>query len=157
MAVADGRDRLGELVRLFLWLGLIGFGGPAAHLALMEEQVVRRRGWLTPSEFVDLVGLTNLIPGPNSTEMALAVGYRRAGMPGLLTSGVSFIVPAAAMTTALAWAYIRYGALPGVVTLLSGTGPAVIAVMALGIVRLGRTALVRWQQRGGRATLARAR
>ena len=146
MAVADGRDRLGELARLFLWLGIVGFGGPAAHLALMEEQVVRRRGWLTPSEFVDFVGLTNLIPGPNSTEMALAVGYRRAGLPGLLTSGISFIVPAAAMTTALAWVYIRYGALPGVVFLLSGTGPAVIAVMALGIVRLGRTAVVRWQQ-----------
>ena len=146
MAAADRRDRLGELARLFLWLGIVGFGGPAAHLTLMEEQVVRRRGWLTPSEFVDLVGLTNLIPGPNSTEMALAVGYRRAGLPGLLTCGISFIVPAAAMTTALAWAYVRYGALPGVVSLLSGTGPAVIAVMALGIVRLGRTALVRWQQ-----------
>lgn len=137
MAAADQRDRLGELARLFLWLGIVGFGGPAAHLTLMEEQVVRRRGWLTASEFVDLVGLTNLIPGPNSTEMALAVGYRRAGLPGLLTSGVAFIVPAAAMTTALAWAYVRYGALPGVVSLLSGTGPAVIAVMALGIVRFG--------------------
>jgi len=153
MAAADQRDRLGELARLFLWLGIVGFGGPAAHLALMEEQVVRRRGWLTPSEFVDLVGLTNLIPGPNSTEMALAVGYRRAGLPGLLTAGVSFIVPAAAMTTVLAWAYIRYGALPGVVSLLAGTGPAVIAVMALGIVRLGRTALVRWQQLAIAATV----
>jgi chromate transporter len=153
MGVADRRDRLGELARLFLWLGIVGFGGPAAHLALMEEQVVRRRGWLTPSEFVDLVGLTNLIPGPNSTEMALAVGYRRAGLPGLLASGVSFVVPAAAMTTALAWAYIRYGALPGVVSLLSGTGPAVIAVMALGIVRLGRTALARWQQLAIAATV----
>jgi chromate transporter len=153
MIVADRRDRLGELARLFLWLGSVGFGGPAAHLALMEEQVVRRRGWLTPSEFVDLVGLTNLIPGPNSTEMALAVGYRRAGLPGLLTAGVSFIVPAAAMTTVLAWAYIRYGALPGVVSLLAGTGPAVIAVMALGIVRLGRTALVRWQQLAIAATV----
>jgi chromate transporter len=153
MIVADRRDRLGELARLFLWLGSVGFGGPAAHLALMEEQVVRRHGWLTPSEFVDLLGLTNLIPGPNSTEMALAVGYRRAGLPGLLTAGISFIVPAAAMTTALAWAYVRYGALPGVVSLLSGTGPAVIAVMALGIVRLGRTALVRWQQRAIAATV----
>ena len=153
MAVADRCNRLGELARLFLWLGIVGFGGPAAHLALMEEQVVRRRGWLTSSEFVDLLGLTNLIPGPNSTEMALAVGYRRAGLPGLLTAGISFIVPAAAMTTALAWAYVRYGALPGVVSLLSGTGPAVIAVMALGIVRLGRTALVRWQQRAIAATV----
>ena len=99
------RDRLGELARLFLWLGIVGFGGPAAHLALMEEQVVRRRGSADAVGFVDLVGLTNLIPGPNSTEMALAVGYRRAGLPGLLTSGISFIVPAAAMTTALAWAY----------------------------------------------------
>src|SRR5262245_15422326 len=118
------RQRLGELFRLFLWLGVVGFGGPVAHLALMEEQVVRRRGWLTASEFVDLVGLTNLIPGPNSTEMALAVGYRRAGLAGLLIAGVSFIVPAAVLTTALAWAYVRYGALPGVVNLLAGTGPA---------------------------------
>ena len=146
MSPTDRRARLGELARLFLWLGVVGFGGPVAHLALMEEQVVRRRGWLTASEFVDLVGLTNLIPGPNSTEMALAVGYRRAGVAGLLTAGVSFIVPAAILTTTLAWAYVRYGSLPGVVNLLAGTGPAVIAVMALGIVRLGRTALARWSQ-----------
>jgi chromate transporter len=146
MAVTDRRARLGELRRLFLWLGLVGFGGPVAHLALMEEQVVRRRRWLTPSEFVDLIGLTNLIPGPNSTEMALAIGYRRAGFAGLLIAGICFILPAAAMTTALAWAYVRYGELPAVVTLLAGTGPAVIAVMVLGIVRLGRTALARWQQ-----------
>src|SRR5678809_380799 len=94
MIVADRRDRLGGLARRFLWLGGVGFCGPRADLAPMEGLGVGRRGWLTPSEFVDLVGLTNLIPGPNSTEMALAVGYRRAGLPGLLTAGVSFIVPA---------------------------------------------------------------
>jgi chromate transporter len=142
------RSRLLELARLFLWLGAIGFGGPAAHLTLIEEETVRRRKWLTPDAFVDLVGLTNLIPGPNSTEMAMAVGYRRAGWSGLVVAGLCFIAPAAALTTALAWAYVRYGTLPGVVALLSGTGPAVVAVMAVGVVRIGRTAIRRWPLMG---------
>jgi chromate transporter len=81
MAAADRRDRLGELARLFLWLGIVGFGGPVAHLTLMEEQVVRRRGWLTPSEFVDLVGLTNLIPGPGRPRWRWRWAHRRAGLP----------------------------------------------------------------------------
>ena len=137
------RSRLIELARLFLWLGTIGIGGPAAHLALFEEETVRRRKWLSPDAFVDLVGLTNLIPGPNSTEMAMAIGYRYARWPGLLVSGACFIAPAAAITVALAWAYRRYGSLPGVVALLGGTGPAVIAVMVVGLVRMGRTAVRR--------------
>jgi chromate transporter len=138
------RGRLIELAGLFLWLGAVGFGGPAAHLTLIEEETVRRRQWLSPEAFVDLVGLTNLIPGPNSTEMAMAVGYRRAGWPGLLVAGVCFIVPAAAITPALAWLYMRFGSLPGPVALLSGTAPAVVAVMAVGVVRMGRTAMRRW-------------
>src|ERR671922_638169 len=85
---------LGELARLFLKLGTIAFGGPAAHVAMMEEEVVRRRGWMTRDEFVDLLGATNLIPGPNSTEMAIHIGHRRAGLPGLLVAGFCFILPA---------------------------------------------------------------
>jgi chromate transporter len=138
------RTRLIELARLFLWLGTIGFGGPAAHLALIEDETVHRRKWLSPEAFVDLVGLTNLIPGPNSTEMAMAVGYRHAGWPGLVVAGLSFIGPAAAITVALAWAYVQFGSLPGVVALLAGTGPAVVAVMVVGLIRMGRTALRSW-------------
>jgi len=142
--VAEKRSRLAELARLFLWLGTIGFGGPAAHLTLMEEETVRRRRWLSPESFLDLVGLTNLIPGPNSTEMAMAVGYRRAGWAGLVVAGTCFIVPAATITAGLAWAYVRFGTLPGVVALLAGTGPAIVAVMTLGVARIGRTVVRRW-------------
>jgi chromate transporter len=142
--VAERRTRLVELARLFLWLGTIGFGGPAAHLTLMEEEAVRRRRWLSSEDFLDLVGLTNLIPGPNSTEMAMAIGYRRAGWPGLAVAGACFIVPAATITTGLAWAYVRFGTLPAVVSLLAGTGPAIVAVMTLGVARIGRTAVREW-------------
>ena len=95
------RTRLVELARLFLRLGTLGFGGPAVHLTLIEEETVQRRQWLSREAFVDLVGLTNLIPGPNSTEMAMAVGYRRAGWFGLVVAGTCFIAPAAAITMAL--------------------------------------------------------
>src|SRR5437660_7944149 len=105
---------LAELARLFLRLGATAFGGPAAHIALMEDEVVRHRGWLTREEFLDLLGATNLIPGPNSTEMAIHIGRRRAGWPGLLVAGACFILPAALLTGALAWAYVRYGSLPRV-------------------------------------------
>ncbi|TBR23487.1 chromate transporter, partial [bacterium] len=94
----------GEVARLFLRLGLTAFGGPAAHIALMEDEVVSRRRWLSREEFLDLVGATNLIPGPNSTELAIHLGYVRAGWPGLVTAGVCFIFPAAAVTLAFAWA-----------------------------------------------------
>lgn len=141
----DGQHtRLVELARLFLRLGTLGFGGPAVHLTLIEEETVQRRQWLSREAFVDLVGLTNLIPGPNSTEMAMAVGYRRAGWFGLVVAGTCFIAPAAAITMALAWAYVQFGTLPTVVNLLSGTGPAVVAVMTVGIVRMGKTALRQW-------------
>lgn len=140
------RSRLFELARLFLWLGTIGFGGPAAHLALIEEETVRRRKWLSSEAFVDLVGLTNLIPGPNSTEMAMAVGYRHARFPGLVIAGACFVAPAALITIALAWTYRRFGNLPGVVALLAGTAPAIVAVMVVGIARMGRTAIRGWPQ-----------
>jgi len=121
--------RLAELARLFLKLGTIGFGGPAAHIALMEDEVVRRRGWLTRERFLDLLGATNLIPGPNSTEMAIHVGHQRAGWRGLVVAGVSFILPAFLVVLACAWAYGRYGTLPAAEGLLRGVKPVIIAIV----------------------------
>ena len=144
MAPADARHRwsaLSELGRLFLGLGATAFGGPAAHVAMMEHEVVRRRGWLTRDEFLDLVGATNLIPGPNSTEMAIHIGHRRAGWPGLVVAGICFIVPAAVIVWALAWAYIRFGRLPEVAGLLYGVKPVIIAVVLQALWGLGKSAL----------------
>jgi chromate transporter len=133
---------LAELARLFLKLGTIGFGGPAAHIALMEEEVVRRRGWLTPQQFLDLVGATNLIPGPNSTELAIHIGRARAGVPGLIVAGACFILPAAVIVATIAWAYRRYGTLPEASSLLYGVKPVVLAIVVRAIAVLGRTAIV---------------
>ena len=121
--------RLNELAWLFLKLGTIGFGGPAAHIAMMEDEVVRRRGWLSHEKFIDLVGATNLIPGPNSTEMAIHIGHSRAGFPGLLVAGACFILPATLIVTACAWAYVRFGALPQVDGILHGVKPVIIAIV----------------------------
>src|SRR5688572_1236723 len=111
---------LKELALLFLRLGTTAFGGPAAHMAMMEDEVVRRRRWLTRDEFLDLLGATNLIPGPNSTELAIHIGHRKAGWKGLLVTGSCFILPAAFMVTAIAWAYVRYGSLPETNAILYG-------------------------------------
>jgi len=138
-------ERLPALAALFLKLGIIGFGGPAAHIALMEEEVVARRGWLTREHFLDLVGATTLIPGPNSTEMAIHVGYVRAGWPGLLVAGAAFILPAVLITTAAAWAYVEYGSLPQVSPLLYGIKPVVLAVILGAVWRLGRSAVRSWR------------
>jgi len=135
------RGSLLELALLFLRLGATAIGGPAVHIAMMEEEVVTRRGWLTRAEFLDFLGATNLIPGPNSTEMAIHVGRVRAGWRGLLVAGVSFILPAALMVGCLAWAYVRYGALPQIAALLYGVKPVVIVVIAQGALRLGRSAV----------------
>jgi chromate transporter len=135
------RTSLGEIARLFLKLGTIGFGGPAAHIALMEDEVVRRRGWLSRETFLDYVGATNLIPGPNSTELAIEIGRDRAGWPGLLIAGVSFIAPAAVIVTIVAWAYVRFGQLPAMLALLAGVKPVVIAIVVQALWRLGRTAV----------------
>ena len=129
------------LAALFLKLGAISFGGPAAAIALMEDEVVRKRQWITRQQFLDMLGLTNLIPGPNSTEMAINVGFARAGWAGLAVAGASFIVPAALITAAVAWAYVRFGTLPLAESLLAGVKPAVIAVIAVGVWRLGKTAV----------------
>jgi len=132
---------LSELAFLFLKLGATAFGGPAAHIAMMEDEVVRRRRWLTHDEFLDLVGATNLIPGPNSTELAIHVGYRRAGWAGLLVAGACFIVPAMMIVLALAWAYVRFGRLPQAAGLLYGVKPVVIAVVVQALVGLARAAV----------------
>ena len=130
-----------ELALLFLRLGVTAFGGPAAHIAMMEEEVVRRRRWLTREEFLDLLGAANLIPGPNSTELAIHIGHRRAGWPGLLVAGTCFILPAALIVLALAWAYVRYGALPEVGAILYGVKPVIVAVVAQALGKLARTAV----------------
>ena len=136
--------RLGELARVFFKLGVIGFGGPAAHIAMMEDEVVERRRWLSRQHFLDLIGATNLIPGPNSTEMTMHVGYARAGWVGLAVAGTSFIVPAALSTGLLAWAYVKYGTLPAVEPFLVGIKPAVLAVILGALWRLGKKAVKGW-------------
>jgi len=135
------RASLWELAVLFLRLGTTAFGGPAAHIAMMEAEVVRRRGWLTHEEFLDLLGATNLIPGPNSTEMAIHIGHRQAGWLGLLVSGISFILPAVLIVTGFAWAYVRYGSLPQVTGILYGVKPVIIAVVLQALWSLGRSAI----------------
>jgi len=132
---------LGEVAAVFLKLGIIGFGGPAAHIAMMREEVVRRRRWLDDARFVDLLGMTNLIPGPNSTEMAIHLGYLRAGWPGLVLGGVCFIGPAMVIVLALAWAYVAYGARPEASAALYGIKPVIIAVVVQAAWALGRTAV----------------
>jgi len=132
---------LREVVGLFLKLGCIAFGGPAAHVALFREEVVTRRRWVTEERFLDLLGMTNLIPGPNSTEMAIHLGYIRAGWPGLVAGGVCFIVPAMLIVWALAWAYVRYGTQPQAVWLLYGIKPVIIAVVVQAVWGLLRTAV----------------
>jgi chromate transporter len=132
---------LPELVRLFLRLGLTAFGGPAAHVAMMEDEVVVRRKWLTRDQFLDLLGASNLLPGPNSTEMAIYIGLRRAGWLGLVAGGVCFILPAAVLVSLIAWAYLRFGGMPQAAGVLYGVKPVVIAVIVQAIWRLGPTAL----------------
>lgn len=130
-----------EVALLFLKLGTIGFGGPAAHVALMREEVVRRRGWVDDQRFLDLVGATNLIPGPNSTELAIHLGYDRARWRGLLVAGACFILPAALMVLALAWAYVEYGETPAFDGLLYGIRPVVVAIVLRALAGLLGTAL----------------
>jgi chromate transporter len=136
-------SRLRELAALFLRLGATAFGGPAAHIAMMHDEVVTRRRWVSEERFLDLLGATNLIPGPNSTEMAIHIGLLRAGWPGLLVAGTCFIVPAMLIVLALAWAYVRYGATTAGEALLYGIEPVVVAIVAQALLRLGATATKR--------------
>lgn len=130
-----------EVARLFLRLGLTAFGGPAAHIALFRNEIVIRRQWITDQHFLDLLGATNLIPGPNSTEMAIHIGYIRAGWRGLIAAGVCFIFPAFCIVLALAVLYMRYGTTPVAAWLLYGIKPVIIAIIAQAIWGLLRTAV----------------
>ena len=132
---------LWTLCLLFLRLGTTAFGGPAAHIAMMEDEVVRRRRWMTRDEFLDLLGAANLIPGPNSTELAIHIGNRQAGWRGLLVAGTSFILPAMVIVMAFAWAYVRYGSLPEVAGVLYGVKPVIITIVLQALWSLGRTAI----------------
>ena len=133
--------RLGEIARAFLRLGFVAFGGAAAHIGLMEEEFVRRRKWLSHEEFLDRLGAVNLLPGPTSTEMAIYLGELRGGFAGLLVAGACFVLPAAFMTLGLAWAYVRYGALPELGGVLWGVKPVVVVLLVQAVWALGKAAL----------------
>jgi chromate transporter len=130
---------LGEIALVFLKLGTIAFGGPAAHLAMMEEEFVRRRKWITQAEFLDRLATANLIPGPSSTEVAIFVGQLKRGWRGLIVAGCCFIIPAAVIVSVIAWAYVRFGSLPKAEGVLSAIKPAVVAIVIQALGKLGRT------------------
>ncbi|OJU54483.1 MAG: chromate transporter [Bacteroidales bacterium 45-6] len=130
-----------DLAKLFLKLGILGFGGPAAHIAMMQEEVVRKRKWLSEQHFLDLMGATNLIPGPNSTEMAIHIGHEKGGWKGLLVAGLCFIFPAVLITFGFAWLYKQYGQLPEVQPFVYGIKPAIIAIILGAIFPLAKKSL----------------
>ena len=135
------KEKLKEIVSVFFRLGCFAFGGPAAHIAMMEDEVVTKRKWITRQHFLDLVGATNLIPGPNSTEMTMHCGHERAGWAGLFLAGISFIFPSVLITGLLAYLYTAYGALPEVAPFIKGIQPAVLVIIASAILKLGKKAL----------------
>lgn len=133
--------KLKEVAGVFFKLGCFAFGGPAAHIAMMEEEVVTKRKWMTRAYFLDLIGTTNLIPGPNSTEMTMHCGYERAGKKGLFIAGIAFIFPAIIITAVLAYLYVKYGNLPEVAPFIIGIKPAVLAIIASAVIKLGKKAI----------------
>ena len=149
-----GPHTLSQLASLFLRLGVTAFGGPAAHIAMMRHEVVDRRRWLDDQEFLDLLAATHLIPGPNSTEMAIHLGLKRGGVVGLLTAGICFILPASVIVGLFAWGYTRYGVTPQFSWLMYGIGPVIIAIVAHALWKLGRAAVTSPQQLALAATAA---
>jgi chromate transporter len=143
----QNRATLKDLFRFFFTLGVTAFGGPVAHLAIMQREAIEKRGWMSKHEFVDVMGLLNLIPGPNSTQMTMYFGFRHGGIPGMLVAGLSFIVPAAAITLVLAWVYVTFGALPEAQAVLWGIQPVVIGVIASAMWRLVPQAMGSWTSR----------
>lgn len=139
------KGRLSEVAGLFFKLGCIAFGGPAAHVAMMEEEVVTKRKWMDRQHFLDLMGATNLVPGPNSTEMTMHCGHERAGIPGLFVAGFCFIFPAVVITGIFAWLYAEFGHLPEVEAFVFGIKPAVLAIIAGAVLKLGKKALKNWE------------
>lgn len=140
----DTSNRLAEIVRLFLRLGFTAFGGPAAHIAMLHDEAVVRRKWLSDNQFLDLLGATNLIPGPNSTEMVIHIGFVRAGGLGLLLAGICFITPAMLMVLALSWLYVQFNSTPQFQWVLYGIKPVIIAVILQALWLLGRKAITSW-------------
>jgi len=136
---------LKEIGLLFFKLGLIAFGGPAAHIAMMEEEIVSKKKWMNRQHFLDLIGVTNLIPGPNSTEMAIHCGYYKAGIPGLITAGLAFILPAVLITGVLAYLYVNFGTLPELQPFLYGIKPAVIVIILNAVYKLSIKAFKGWK------------
>ncbi|MBI2279396.1 MAG: chromate transporter, partial [Bacteroidetes bacterium] len=130
-----------EVASVFFKLGCFAFGGPAAHISMMEQEVVEKRKWMTKEHFLDLIGVTNLIPGPNSTEMTMHCGHERAGKAGLFVAGLAFIIPAIIITGVLAWAYTTYGELPNIKPFIQGIQPTVIAIILAAVITLGKKAL----------------
>jgi chromate transporter len=141
LSPAEQRQRLRELAATFLRLGCLAFGGPAAHIAMIDDEVVRRQGWMDREQLLDLIGVTNLLPGPNSTELAIHIGYQRAGWQGLLVAGGSFILPAMTMVWILAALYARYQTVPQVGWLLYGIKPVIIAIILQALLKLGKKAI----------------
>jgi chromate transporter len=137
----ESKVDLKDIAKLFLKLGVIGFGGPAAHIAMMQEEVVTKRKWLTEQHFLDLIGATNLIPGPNSTEMAIHIGHEKTGWKGLIVAGLCFILPAVLITGIFAWLYKRYGQLPEVQPFVYGIKPAIIAIILGAVFPLAKKAV----------------
>ncbi|MCP4441783.1 MAG: chromate efflux transporter [Aureispira sp.] len=139
------KGNLREVASVFFKLGCFAFGGPAAHIAMMEKEIIQKRKWMTQQHFLDLMGATNLIPGPNSTEMTMHCGHERAGTLGLFVAGACFIFPAVVITGILAWLYVQYGQLPEVLPFIYGIKPAVLAIIAAAILKLGKKALKGWE------------
>ena len=138
-------QKLKQVAAVFFKLGLFAFGGPAAHIAMMEHEVVTKRAWMTREHYLDLIGATNLIPGPNSTEMTMHCGFQRAGKKGLFIAGISFIFPAVFITAILGYLYVLYGALPQVQPFIKGIQPAVIVIIASAVIKLGKKAVKNWE------------
>jgi len=138
-------QKLKQVAAVFFKLGLFAFGGPAAHIAMMEHEVVTKRAWMTREHYLEIIGATNLIPGPNSTEMTMHCGYQRAGKKGLFIAGISFIFPAVFITAILGYLYVLYGALPQVQPFIKGIQPAVIVIIASAVIKLGKKAVKNWE------------
>ena len=138
-------QKLKQVAAVFFKLGVFAFGGPAAHIAMMEQEVVTKRAWMTREHYLDLIGATNLIPGPNSTEMTMHCGYQRAGKKGLFVAGISFIFPAVFITAILGYLYVNYGALPEIQPFIKGLQPAVLVIIASAVIKLGKKAIKNWE------------
>lgn len=131
-------NHLVEIISVFFKLGCIAFGGPAAHISMMEKELIEKRKWLSHQEFLDLVGITNLIPGPNSTQMTMQCGYVRGGIAGLFLAGISFILPAVLITLGLAYVLVEFGSLPAIEPFFNGIKPAVIGIILMATIKLGK-------------------